>query len=256
MAGQALALREYPQIIELLSILEQNGLRKEKDEVQSLVIYIGDMEDKLAQMMGELREMRGEVKQIHDSGLHAKCTRLLDSVQSKIEQTKETVQTVKQNFVRAAGNAVRVFKEKGRTALLQAVNAMKIPAVLVHLKNGSHIAAQSMQEAAGKVDATREQLHEVGSHLKNAGRALLGRPAKQLEKLEADKGVLAKLRNFFEGTQKAFFRMEKGADSLSEKLRNDKAPEEKKPSVKSELKALKTEHAVMKNAPVLQEQAR
>ena len=96
----------------------------------------------------------------------------------------------------------------------------------------------------------------MGSHLKNAGRALLGRPAKQLEKLEADKGVLAKLRNFFEGTQKAFFRMEKGADSLSEKLRNDKAPEEKKPSVKSELKALKTEHAVMKNAPVLQEQAR
>lgn len=190
MAEQALALREYPQIIELLSILEQNGLRKEKDEVQSLVIYIGDMEDKLAQMMGELREMRGEVKQIHDSGLHAKCTRLLDSVQSKIEQTKETVQTVKQNFVRAAGNAVRVFKEKGRTALLQAVNAMKITAVLVHLKNGSHIAAQSMQEAAGKVDATREQLHEVGSHLKNAGRALLGRPAKQLEKLEADKVFL------------------------------------------------------------------
>lgn len=58
MAEQALALREYPQIIELLSILEQNGLRKEKDEVQSLVIYIGDMEDKLAQMMGELREMQ------------------------------------------------------------------------------------------------------------------------------------------------------------------------------------------------------
>lgn len=256
MAEQALALREYPQIIELLEVLQQCGLQKEKDEVQSLVTYIGDMEEKLAQMMGELQEMRGEVKQIHDSGLHAKCTRLLDSVQGKIEQAKETVQTVKQNFVRAAGNAVRAFKEKGRSALLQAVNAMKIPDVLVHLRNGFRTAAHSMQEAAGKVDTTREQLHEVGSHLKNAGRVLLGRPAKQLEKLEADKGVLAKLRNFFEGTQKAFSGMEKGAASLSEKLRDDRAPEEKKPSVKSELKALKTEHAAMKNAPVMQEQAR
>lgn len=256
MAEQALALREYPQIIELLSILEQNGLHKEKDEVQSLVDYIGSMEDKFSQMMEELQEMRGEVKQIHDSGLHAKCTRLLDSVQDKVEQTKNMVLTVKTNFIRAAGNAVKTFKEKGCTALLQAVNAMKIPAVLSHMKNGFQLAAQSMQEAAGKVDVKREQLHEAGSHLKNAGRTLLGRPAKQLEKLEADKGVLAKLRNFFEGTQKAFSSMEKGAASLSEKLRDDKVPEDKKPSVKSELKALKTEHAVMKKAPVMQEQAR
>lgn len=256
MAEQALALREYPQIIELLSILEQNGLHKEKDEVQSLVDYIGSMEDKFSQMMEELQEMRGEVKQIHDSGLHAKCTRLLDVVQCKIEQAKETVQTVKTNFIRAAGNAVQVFKEKGRSALLQAVNAMKIPAVLARMKNGFQLAAQSMQEAAGKVDVKREQLHEVGSHLKNAGRTFLGRPARQLEKLEADKGVLAKVRRFLEGFEKAFSGMEKGAASLSKKLRSDRQPEEKKSSVKSELQVLKSAQTAKKNAPVMQEQTR
>lgn len=37
-------LEEHPQIAELLETLDQNGLTKEKSEVQSLVSYIGDME--------------------------------------------------------------------------------------------------------------------------------------------------------------------------------------------------------------------
>ncbi len=106
MAEQALALREYPQIIELLAVLEQSGLTKEREEVSSLVEYIGSMEEKLSQMMGELQEMHGEVKQIQDKGLHARCTRLLDAAQERVSQTRTMVTTVKTNFVRAAGNAV------------------------------------------------------------------------------------------------------------------------------------------------------
>ena len=47
MAESALALREHPQSIELLSVLEQNSLSEQKEEVQALVGYIADMEGKL-----------------------------------------------------------------------------------------------------------------------------------------------------------------------------------------------------------------
>ena len=47
MAESALALREHPQIIELLSVLEQNSLSKQKEEVQALVGYIDGMEENL-----------------------------------------------------------------------------------------------------------------------------------------------------------------------------------------------------------------
>lgn len=40
MAEPALALRDHPQIIDLISVLEQNGLQKQKEEVQALVGYI------------------------------------------------------------------------------------------------------------------------------------------------------------------------------------------------------------------------
>ena len=44
-------MNEHPQIIELLDTLEKNGLTKEKTEVQSLVGYIGGMENTLTEML-------------------------------------------------------------------------------------------------------------------------------------------------------------------------------------------------------------
>lgn len=254
MAEQALALREYPQIIELLAVLEQSGLTKERDEVSSLVEYIGSMEEKLAQMMGELQEMHGEVKQIQDKELHARCTRLLDTAQERVSQTRAMVATVKTNFVRVAGNAVKSFKEKGRAALSQAVRAMKIPAVLSKMKDGFHRAAQAMEDMACDVDTRREQLHEAGIHLQNAGRALSGKEAKEAEPLESDKGILAKVRNTLSGMGRAFSAVERRAGTLAEKMQDTR--QEQKPSVKAELHVLKSEQATKKKAPVLTEQAR
>lgn len=254
MAEQALALREYPQIVELLAVLEQSGLTKERNEVASLVEYIDSMEEKLGQMMGELQEVHGEVQKIQDKGLYARCTRLLDTAQEKIAQTGTMVSTVKTNFVRAAGNAVRTFQEKGRSALAQAVRAMKIPAVLSKMKDGFHRAAQAMQEAAGKVETKREQLHEAGEHLKNAGRVLSGKEAKEATPMESDKGVLAKVRKCLESMERSFTAMEGHAGKLAERLQGD--GQEKKSSVKTELHVLKSEQAAKKSTPARTGQAR
>ena len=54
-------LQEQPQIVELLDTLDKNGLMKEKNEVQSLVSYIGGMEETLTGMLGELQDMRREI---------------------------------------------------------------------------------------------------------------------------------------------------------------------------------------------------
>ena len=60
-------LKEHPQIVELLDTLDKNGLMKEKNEVQSLVSYIGGMEETLTEMLGELQDMRREINLIHNA---------------------------------------------------------------------------------------------------------------------------------------------------------------------------------------------
>lgn len=136
MAEPALALRDHPQIIDLISVLEQNGLQKQKEEVQALVGYIDGMEEKLSQMMDEMKEMRLEVGKLHDKGIRARCSQLVDTVEGKVRQTKVMVSTAKENLISSAKQMAQTFREKGRSALCHAAQALRIPSVLSRMGRG------------------------------------------------------------------------------------------------------------------------
>ena len=55
----AVALREQPEIRELFEVLEGSGLKKERQEVESLVNYLEGMESQLGEVIKELKEVRG-----------------------------------------------------------------------------------------------------------------------------------------------------------------------------------------------------
>lgn len=245
-------LSDIPEIKELLKVLEENGLLKEQTDVKTLVSYIEDMETKLFEMSTELKEMHGEVGKIRDSTLRARCTQLITAASEKIQQASQMVVSCKDNLIKSAKNALQAFKEKGKDALITAVNAMKIPSALDMLKNGFHRAAESLGKSVSNLETVRNELHDVGTHLKNAGRALIGKPIKENEELKADKGILAKLQIFLQKTAEKFTGMEHSAEEASKSLRE--SFEERK-SVKSDLKRLKAESKA-KDAPKITEQAR
>ncbi len=218
--------------------------------------YIENMEYNLSVMMSEIQEMHNEVNRLQNKGIRAKCAQIITKAEDKIQQAKTMVSITKIKMIQSAENAVKSFKAKGKAALVQAVEAMKIPTVLSSMKKGFSYAMESMRQSAGRVDSIRQELHEVGGHMKNAGRALLGKPARQPQKLETDKGILAKLRDFLDSCGKAFSKMERGADHLLGKIQRDKTPEEQKRSVKSELKLLKNELSEKPKMPLSKEQAR
>ena len=156
MAEPALALRDHPQIIDLISVLEQSGLQKQKEEVQALVGYIDGMEEKLAQMMDEMKEMRLEVGKLHDKGIRARCSQLVDTVEGKVHQTKVMVSTAKENLISSAKQMVQTFREKGRSALCHAAQALRIPSVLSRMGRGFAHAEKSMGQLAVRLAAMRK----------------------------------------------------------------------------------------------------
>jgi len=229
-------LSEFPEIEDLLKILEENGLFKQMDEVSTLVHYVEHMEDKLSEMSTELRDMHDEVTKIRDSSIKAKCTALMATAEERFNQVKHVVTTCKNNLLISAHSAITAFKEKGKDTLVSAVTAMRIPSALDAMKNTFSKAAESMRGNAEKLDAFRDEFHEVGFHLKNMGRALFGKPVKESEALKHDKGILAKVRSFMQKTADRYEDMGKGADKLSTKV---KERYDKQKSVKSELKSIK-----------------
>jgi len=154
MAEPALALREHPQIIELLSVLEQNSLSKQKEEVQALVGYIDGMEEKLSQMMDEMKSMRLEVEKLHDKGIRARCAQLVGTAEGKIRQGKAMLSTARTNFVSAAGRMLGTFQEKGRAALRHAEKAGgEKSSVKTELRGLKPTPEGQRRQAAGKEQA-------------------------------------------------------------------------------------------------------
>ena len=256
MESQTISLNVHPQILDLYEVLEKNGLHKQKEDVQSLVGYVESMEYNLSVMMNEIQEMHAEVKRLHDRGIRNQCGKIISKAEYKIQQAKTMVSVIKVRLIDAAGNAVKTCKEKGKSALIRAVEAMRVSTALSKIKSGFSHMSQSMCQSADQIDVIRGELHEVGGHMKNAGRALLGRSAKQAGNLEADKGALAKLRGFLESCGDTFSKMERNADKLIDKIQQNEEQTKQKQSVKSDLRQLKTERLEKSKAPVIKEQAR
>ncbi len=250
------ALREQPEIRELFEVLEGNGLKKERQEVETLVNYLEGMESQFGQVIEELKEVRGQLEQIQDKGIKATAARLLDSAEGKVQEIGGQIALVKTNLVRSAKNAVHDFKEKGVDALRKAVSAMKIPAALSVLKEGLHSGMESMERNAAKIGIVGGELNKAAQHTKNAGRALIGRRTKEPAEEKGDKGVLAKIQRAFLSFGRSFSAMEKAAEDAQKRMEQFCRGGEKKPSVKAELKQIKSQKTASQKIQPAREQAR
>lgn len=130
-----LKLMQHPEITELLSVLEQNGLHKEQDEVKCLAAYIDEMEGQLSTMNEELMQMHREISTIRDSSLKVRCEKLISGAEKQLWQAVTAIRTVKDNCLCMARNAMDTFKANGKAALRRAVFAMKIPSTLALLQD-------------------------------------------------------------------------------------------------------------------------
>lgn len=130
-----LKLTQHPEITELLSVLEQNGLHKEQDEVKSLAAYIDEMEGQLSAMNEELMQLHREISTIRDSSLKVRCEKLIFGAEKQLRQAATAIRTVKHNCLCMARNAMDTFKANGKAALRRAVFAMKIPSTLALLQD-------------------------------------------------------------------------------------------------------------------------
>ena len=95
----------------------------------------------------------------------------------------------------------------------------------------------------------REELHQAGGHIKNAGLALAGKEPQESKELSADKGVLAKLRSFVL-CGKAFSEMDRDTALTVERINGGRS------SVKTELQGLKSAQAGQRRQAASKEQAR
>lgn len=109
-----LKLTQHPEITGRLSVLEQNGLHKEQNEVKCLAAYIDEMEGQLSAMNEELMQLHREISTIRDSSLKVRCEKLIFGAEKQLRQAATAIRTVKHNCLCMARNSVDTFKAKAR----------------------------------------------------------------------------------------------------------------------------------------------
>ena len=250
-------LMEQPEIVELFRVLEGNGLTKEQKEVESLVKYLDGMEVQFGQVLEELRDVKEQLSQIQDGGMKASVLRIAEQAQRKVQEVGGQLNTVRKNLIQSAGNALQTYKKKGKDALRKAVSSMKISSALARIQEGIHGAVENMNRQADRMKVLNGELHAAGGHLKNAGRIFLGKEQKKVEPQATDKGITAKIRKSFLTISGRLSSMEQTTENLRRRLEQFVQKEEKKPSVKVELKKLKEEKKMVPQLPVpVKQQAR
>ena len=251
------ALMEQPEIVELFRVLEGNGLTKEQKEVESLVKYLDGMEVQFGQVLEELRDVKEQLSHIQDGGVKASVLRISEQAQEKVQEVGGQLNTVRKNLIQSAGNALQTYKEKGKDALRKAVSSMKIPSALARIQEGLRGAVESMNRQVDKMEVLSGELHAAGGHIKNVGRIFRGKEQKKVEPQTADKGITAKIRKSFLTISGRLSSMEQTTENLCRRLEQFVQKEEKKPSVKVELKKLKEEKKMVPQLPVpVKQQAR
>lgn len=243
-------LMEQPELVELIAVLQSNGMEKEKQEVETLARYLENMEDQFSEVLMELKEVRGQLNAIQDKGIRAAALRVADKVETKVTEVKAQVLYAKNNLVKSAAHAVNTFKEHGISAFKKALAAMHMPEALAHIRDGLHSCAEAAHQGALKVTEISRELHEAGEHAKNAGRALAGKASREPAAHQPDKGVLGRFQKLLIGAGRLCARMEKTSETAIEKMK------QKKPSVKEDLKIIRLEQGEKRTVKDLTEQVR
>lgn len=126
-------LTEQPEIIDLLQVLMENGLQKEKKEVESLVSYLDNMQEQFGQVLLELQEVKGQLQQMQESKVKLSVRQYVNQAEGKCLEVGKQFDRVRKNFLQSSQNAVEVFREKGKDALRKVVSAMKIPNTFIEV---------------------------------------------------------------------------------------------------------------------------
>ena len=171
-------LLENEHVKELLSIMEANNVPTMKD-LLTVLNQVGAMEQQLENAVKELAAMRRDLAEAQAQN-HPIKNALQNAViimQGQVLDLRDKLAELKQNIIDGCKNAVAAFKEKGLSALRNIADFFKIKPGLEALHENLNKSIKLDERAIAKIGAVSAEYHEAGRHLKNMGRALVGKEA-------------------------------------------------------------------------------
>lgn len=232
-------LMDQENMKKFLELLEDNGMHDEKLSVQLLAGYVDQMEVQFTAVIEELKNVRQELNTIQDKTLRATAERTVEKVVVKVEEARNQFTKLKQHIMKTVDKAVTDFKQYGKSTLVKAMTSLNVKGLLENIKSALNHAVQSVDNGIDHLTKLGDSIHIANSHLKNAGRVMVGKDAKEVTPRDTEKGVLSKAQYCLFASMSALTKMESNTNQTIVSLKEFEQKIAPKKSVKAELKDIK-----------------
>ena len=173
-------IMDNQSVKELLVIMRDSNTPTMRDFV-TVLQQVTAMERQLNTAVNELAAMRKQLAEAQAVN-HPAANEMQKSVavkQSFISDFRDKLAEIKSNIIGGCKNAVAAFKEKGIAALNNVMGFFKIKPMLETVRNDLNKSIAYDNKAINKIETISKNYHEAGKHLRNVGRAILGKEAIQ-----------------------------------------------------------------------------
>lgn len=235
---QAGQLLENEAVRQFLQLLMEN--RPDKGQDYSIMIWqMDNMENQLNRAITELHEVKGQLAEMQENPAKRFVSRMADAVEGRLHAAQEYLAEMKGRIVEGAREAVEDFKHTGVKALDRAVSALGIKKALESMQRGIGESIADVKKSIEKVENLGHELRSVGGHIKNAGRAIMGKErqtidggsegrfqAAVLSPLRLEKTILTKLNNMALAAIGNMERLEQAAGHTKEEAVTEAEQEE------------------------------
>lgn len=201
--------KESDVLLELVNLLKQEGRKQEAFELSALFLQFMLIEMQYGKVLAELAAMREQLAALHDGKYKNTTMQETARLQTHITHAKENL-AVKMSVTERIKGTLAAVKQKGRTALNGAVGKLGIKKALEGMRLCVQNAIQSTQAGIHRLNTIGGELHAIGGHTKNLGRAIVGKRIAELEPHREDKGITAVFVKALQRHETALAGMEKG----------------------------------------------
>ena len=233
-------LRDQENLKELFRILDENGLKEEKEQVLSLIDYIDSMDEQFGKVLSELQDVKQQLDQMQEKGLRQSALKTVRAVESKIGEARVQLKVLKARFVDGVNRTIKGFKEKGTLAVYQTIDFLGIGKGLQAVKTHLRRSIESADRGIDRLSNIGDEMHGVKTHLGNIKRELAGKEPLTAGSRDVEAGAVFQMQKMLYGTMGVLNGMEKQTDQTLKKLDSlgQRAGEIRKPSVKESLWSL------------------
>lgn len=186
-------------VIELLELLNNNGMSQTADNIRKTISYIDSMQDKLDEMINQVDEMRRELKtysdlqnrslgeKIKDSAIETK-DKVVEVVRVQIVKTEERIDNMKKalgeakdKFLNGIRDTLTAIKTRGKQGLNALIGVTHIRQAFSFMKNDIDKGIQETETTINKLTELGNELRAAREMKKNAFRTFRGKDKKDFE---------------------------------------------------------------------------